>query len=200
MTIKSRCRTDVHRLAAMLCAMLLYGVSGAQAADYVIDTAGAHASINFRISHLGYSWVIGRFDEFSGNFRFDAANPDASGVSVEIDTASVNSNHAKRDQHIRSDDFLDVDTYPTARFESTSVRTTGPERGEITGNLTLHGVTRPITIDAVFIGEGKDPWGGWRAGFSGTTSFRIADFGIDDRLGPASATVYMDLHVEGVRR
>jgi len=172
----------------------------ATAADYVVDTQGAHASINFRVNHLGYSWLTGRFDDFSGSFSFDAAKPEASSIKININTTSVNSNHAKRDNHLRSDDFLNVDAHPTATFESTGVKVTGENTGQVMGNLTLHGVTKPITIDVTFIGEGTDPWDGYRAGFAGTTSFAMADFGIDYDLGPASRMVEMDLHLEGIRQ
>ena len=97
-------------------AVLLTGP--AQAANYTIDTKGQHASINFRIKHLGYSWLTGRFDKFSGTFAFDKANPAASSVKVEIDTESVNSNHGERDKHLRSKEFLDVATYPRLRSKA----------------------------------------------------------------------------------
>ncbi|MHC8509905.1 MAG: YceI family protein [Rhodospirillales bacterium] len=181
-------------------ALMFAAAPPAAAADYVIDFEGAHASINFRVQHLGYSWLTGRFDKFSGAFSFDAAKPEAASIAVDIDTASVSSNHARRDNHLRSPDFLDVKKYPKASFKSTSVKVTGAKTGQMTGDLTLHGVTKPIVIDVEFIGEGSDPWGGHRAGFSGKTSFTMADFGIDYDLGPASRTVEMDLHVEGVRR
>ena len=188
--------------AAAIAALSAFTITptAVQAADYVVDASGAHASINFRLKHLGYSWLTGRFDTFSGAFSFDATKPDASKINIEIDTASVNSNHGKRDNHIRSSDFLSVDDFPKATFNSTSMKVTGDNTGEVTGDLTLHGVTKPITIDVTFIGEGKDPWGGYRAGFAGTTSFAMADFGIDYDLGPASRIVELDLHVEGIRQ
>lgn len=170
------------------------------AADYVIDTKGAHASINFRVSHLGYSWLEGRFNEFDGQFSFDEANPEASKVTVNINTNSVDSNHAERDKHLRSDDFLDVAKYPTAKFESTAFKMNGDGTATMAGNLTLHGVTKPIEIAVTKIGEGDDPWGGYRSGFAGTTQFQMKDFGITKDLGPASETVFMKLNVEGIRQ
>ncbi len=170
------------------------------AADYVIDTKGAHASINFRVSHLGYSWLEGRFNSFDGQFSYDEQNPAASKVVVNIDTKSVDSNHAERDKHLRSDDFLDVSKYPAAKFESTAFKMNDDGTALMTGNFTLHGVTKPIEIDVTKIGEGADPWGGYRAGFSGTTEFKMKDFGITKNLGPASETVYLELHVEGARQ
>ena len=170
------------------------------AADYVIDSKGAHASINFKIKHLGYSWLTGRFDKFAGEFSFDDKSPDKAAISVEIDTASVNSNHAERDKHIRSADFLDVAKFPKAMFKSTSVKPGANGKAVVEGELTLHGVTKAITIDAEYIGGGKDPWGGFRQGFAGTTSFALADFGITKNLGPASKVIQLELHVEGIRK
>lgn len=172
----------------------------AMAADYVIDTKGNHASINFKIKHLGYSWLAGRFDKFSGQFSFDKASPEKSAISVEIDASSFNSNHAPRDKHVRSGDFLDVAKFPTAIFKSTSVKPGADGKAMVEGQLTLHGVTKAITINAEYIGGGKDPWGGVRQGFSGTTSFALADFGITKNLGPASKVIQLELHIEGVRK
>ncbi|WP_432695517.1 YceI family protein [Marinobacterium sp. YM272] len=170
------------------------------AADYAVDTQGMHASVNFRINHLGFSWLTGRFNDFDGTFSYDAENPANSSVSMEIDTASLTTNHAERDKHIRSDDFLDVDEYPTATFQSTSFVPNEDGTGVLTGDLTLHGVTNEVTVDVTKIGEGEDPWGGYRAGFSGTTEFKLKDFGVDYNLGPASETVYLDIELEGVRK
>lgn len=172
----------------------------ANAADYVIDTKGAHASINFRIKHLGYSWLTGRFDRFSGQFSFDEKKPDAAKISVEIDTASVNSNHAERDKHLRDADFLEVSKFPKATFTSTKIEVNADNSAKVTGDLTLHGVTKEIVIDAKMVGSGKDPWGGYRTGFTGTTSLKMADFGIKRDLGPASAVVELQLEVEGVQQ
>ncbi|MCH9765626.1 MAG: YceI family protein [Alphaproteobacteria bacterium] len=170
------------------------------AADYTIDNEGAHASINFRIKHLGYSWLTGRFDKFNGTFSYDEAKPEASKVSVTIDTASVNSNHGKRDKHLRGGDFLDVEMFPQATFTSKSVTPGADGKLTIVGDLTLHGETKEVSIDAEVVGSGKDPWGGYRTGFSGTTKLKLADFGIDFNLGPASTHVELDLNVEGIRK
>lgn len=172
--------------------------TAAPAADYTIDTKGAHASINFRIKHLGFSWLTGRFDTFSGTFSYDAKAPEASKVSVEIDTASVSSNHAERDKHLRNADFLDVAKFPKATFVSKKVEASGEGKAKITGDLTLRGVTKEVVIDAEYIGGGPDPWGGNRVGFAGTTSVPLADFGITFDLGPASKDVELTLNVEGV--
>lgn len=172
----------------------------ALAAEYAIDKPGQHAFINFKISHLGYSWLYGTFKDFDGSFSFDAANPEASKVSVTINTASVDSNHAERDKHLRGSDFLNVEAHPTATFESTAVASTGEGTADITGNLTLNGVTKPVVIKAKLLGEGKDPWGGYRAGFEGSTTLKLKDFDIQKDLGPASQEVELILSVEGIRQ
>lgn len=168
------------------------------AADYTIDKEGAHAGISFRIKHLGYSWLSGRFDDFSGSFTFDENAPENSTVSVEINTASINSNHGQRDNHLRSGDFLDTGFFETASFNSTAMEISG-ETAMITGDLTLHGVTKSITINAEYVGAGDDPWGGYRAGFTGTTTLTLADFDMNFNLGPASTEVHLILDIEGVR-
>jgi polyisoprenoid-binding protein YceI len=185
---------------SLLIAGLTFGSTALMAADYVIDTKGAHASIKFRVQHLGYSWLYGRFNEFDGRFSYDEAAPEKASIEVNIKTNSVDSNHAERDKHLRGDDFLDVDKYPQAKFISTSFTQGKDGKGTLKGNLTLHGITKPVEIAVQSIGEGKDPWGGYRAGFEGTTKFAMADFGILKDLGPKSKDVEMILSLEGVRQ
>jgi polyisoprenoid-binding protein YceI len=185
-------------LAAALLAAPLASLAEPEA--YVIDTDKAHAFVQFRIKHLGYSWLYGRFDDFRGTFAYDPSDPAASRVEVEIRTASLDSNHAERDKHLRGKDFLDADRYPTATFKSTAFKETGPDRGTLTGNLTLKGITRPVVITVDAIGHGADPWGGYRRGFEGRTRIALKDFGIDYNLGPAAREVELTLSIEGVRR
>jgi polyisoprenoid-binding protein YceI len=172
----------------------------AEKETYKIDTSGAHAAVQFKIKHLGYSWLTGRFNTFDGTFAYDPSNPSDANVSVTIKTDSLDSNHAERDKHLRSGDFLNVSDFPEAKFTSTRVAVNGEGEGTIYGNLTLHGVTKEIAIDAKLVGRGDDPWGGYRAGFEGTTSIALKDFGIDFNLGPASTHVDLSLFVEGVRQ
>jgi polyisoprenoid-binding protein YceI len=170
------------------------------AAEYTIDKKGAHAFIQFRIKHLGYSWLFGRFNDFSGQFSYDEKNPAAAKVAVDIKPASVDSNHAERDKHLRGEDFLYVEKYPTAKFVSTSFKELGDGKASLQGELTLRGVTKTVEIDVQHIGHGDDPWGGYRRGFYGTTEFALADFGIPFDLGPASKTVQLELSIEGIRQ
>lgn len=186
----------IHQLAAVGVAVLMGASSTANAESYTIDVEGAHASINFQAKHLKTSWLTGRFDTFSGNFEFDKDNPGAASVSVEIETGSVNSNHEARDKHLRSDDFLNVDAHPKATFVSTGVEVTGDETAKITGDFTLNGVTKPLTLDVEYIGGGDDPWGGHRQGFMATTSFGMDEFDFKKNFG----TVDLTIHVEGIRK
>ncbi len=169
----------------------------AVAADYEIDPA--HSFVEFRIQHLGYSWLYGRFNDLSGDFSYDAEQPEASEIDLEIDTASVDTNHAERDKHLRGEDFLNVEEYPKATFKTTQY-TGDAEKGTLEGLLTLHGVEKPISIDIEKIGEGPDPWGGYRAGFIGTITLARKDFGIDYDLGSASETMELELSIEGIRQ
>ena len=198
----SRLSRTLSLWATLLVMLAAAAVPSARAAEevYNIDTKGQHAFIEFRIKHLGYSWLYGRFNEFGGNFLLDRDNPANSSVTVEIDTASVDTNHAERDKHLRSKDFLNVDVHPKATFVSTAVEPAGENIGVIKGNLTLNGVTKPVEIAVEEIGHGPDPWGGYRAGFHGTTTLTLADFDIDYDLGPAARTVELTLSIEGVRQ
>jgi polyisoprenoid-binding protein YceI len=172
----------------------------AQAADYVIDTEGAHAFIQFRVSHLGYSFVEGRFNTFQGTFSYDGANVAAAKIELTIDTKSVDSNHSARDKHLRSADFLNVDKHGKATFVSTKVVPKSAGQFDVIGNFTFNGVTKEITINAQKVGEGQDPWGGYRAGFTGTSAINLSDFAIKNILGPKAETVALNFIVEGIKK
>lgn len=175
--------------------------SSAYAADYVIDSEKAHASISFKIQHLGYSWIKGRFNTFTGNFSYDPEQPQNAKVEVTIDVASIDTNYEKRDEHLRSSDFLNTDAFSQAHFVGESLQLQDDGSYLLQGQFTLHGVTNPLTIKVDKVGEGNDPWGGYRAGFEGETEFTIADYGMDvTRLGPSSQQVYLTLSIEGIRQ
>ena len=183
-----------------LASALITSSQVANAADYVIDTQGAHAFVNFKIKHLGYSWLYGRFNTFSGEFSYDPANADASKIKVVIDTASIDSNHAERDKHLRGDDFLNVDKHPKAMFTSTDIDFNDADTATVTGEFSLNGVTKNISFEINKVGEGEDPWGGYRVGFVGNTSIALKDYNIDYDLGPASTHVDLELAIEGIRK
>lgn len=190
------------RILTLLALVATLAVPGlAQAAEkYVIDSAKQHAFIEFRIQHLGFSWLYGRFNDFEGTFIYDGDDPAKNTVNVTIDPASVDTAHAERDKHLRGEDFLDVGKYPKAGFVGKTWQPAGEGKAKLTGDLTLHGVTREVTIDVEQIGAGSDPWGGFRRGFLGKTELTLADFGIDYDLGPSARTVELTLSVEGIRQ
>jgi len=185
---------------ALLASLLSLQVQAAE--HYVIDTSKHHAFITFKIKHLGYSWVLGRFDEFSGSFDYDAGNPSANKVDIDIDMSSIDTNHAERDKHLRSDDFFDVEKYPKATFKTTSYADKGNGKGVLKGTLTLHGVKKAVTIDVDQVGTGPDPWGGYRRGFEGTTTLHLSDYDLKKAkiLGPAAENVELYLSIEGIRQ
>lgn len=185
-------------ISMLLGASLMAG--SVNAAEYVIDTKKAHAFIQFKIKHLGYSWLIGRFNTFEGEFSYDEKNPSAAKIEVRIDPASIDSNHAERDKHLRGKDFLHVSKYDKSKFVSKSFMENKDGTATLTGDFTLHGVTKELKINVKHIGHGNDPWGGYRRGFEGKTSFALKDFGMNYNLGPASKEVELFLSVEGIRK
>jgi polyisoprenoid-binding protein YceI len=145
-------------------------------ATWNIDTA--HSAIHFSVRHMVVSKTRGRFGKWSGQIRLDPNDLEKGSVNVEIDPASVDTADAQRDGHLRSADFFDVEKFPKATFKSTKVTSNGDGKLAIAGDLTLHGVTKPITLDASYEGTGKDPWGAERVGFSATTTINRLDFGV----------------------
>lgn len=137
-----------------------------------------HAEVGFAVRHLMISTVRGRFGGVSGTVSFDAQNPAASKVDVTIDANSIDTRQEQRDAHLRSPDFLDVAQFPTLHFVSKKVE--GDLNGDFTlsGDLTIRGVTKPITLEATAEGRGRDPWGNERAGFSAKGKFDRSEFGL----------------------
>jgi polyisoprenoid-binding protein YceI len=150
----------------------------ARATTYAVDSE--HTSVTFRIRHL-FTQVTGRFDKFDGTIAFDPAKPEATKVEGSIDAASINTNQAKRDEHLRSKDFFDVKQYPKITFASHGTASVGADKksGKLNGALTIHGVTKPVVLDVAFLGEGTDPWGNRRAGFTASTTINRKDFGLN---------------------
>jgi polyisoprenoid-binding protein YceI len=169
------------------------------AEHYVIDTEDMHAFITFRIQHLGFSWLEGRFNRFSGNFDYDANNPANNRVQVEIDVDSVDTNQEERDKHLRSKRFFDVAQYPQATFVSTKWEDSGNGQVRLHGLFTLRGVTKEITLDVSQIGSGNDQSGGERRGFEASTILHLSDYLMNEgvMLGPIAENVKVWLSVEG---
>ncbi|MQA91625.1 MAG: polyisoprenoid-binding protein [Gemmatimonas sp.] len=141
----------------------------------------AHTLIEFSAKHMMITTVKGRLADVKGTIWVDETDPSGSRVEVEMGAASADTRVQDRDDHLRSADFLDVETYPTITFRSTRIEGAHAEAGDsfrVIGGLTIRGTTREIVVDATFEGTGKDPWGGERASFSGTTKIDRRDFGL----------------------
>jgi polyisoprenoid-binding protein YceI len=175
--------------------------------DYRIDPE--HASFGFLVSHIGYQNVLGMFREVAGTFRFDEQTEALSDVTVTVKTASVFTNHEKRDEHLRKEDFFWTAKHPEMTFTMTSAQKTGERTGKITGNLTLRGVTKPITLDITLNKVGEYPFGGglfakpnYVAGISARGTFRRSEWGVlyGTDNGWVGDEVQLIIEVEGIRQ
>jgi len=157
-------------------AAALAAASPALAADtYEFDKA--HTTVAFDVRHI-FTMVGGKFQEFSGTIKVDRAKPEASSVEFTINAASISTNEPKRDAHLRSPDFFDVANHPTITFKSASIQPNGKDSWLVTGDLTMRGVTKRVTLPVAFLGEGKDPWGNEKMGFETSTTLNRQDYGI----------------------
>jgi polyisoprenoid-binding protein YceI len=175
--------------------------------DYRIDPE--HASFGFLVSHIGYQNVLGMFREAAGSFSFDEETQAISNVTITVKTASVFTNHEKRDEHLRKEEFLWTDKYPEMTFTMTSAQKTGERTGKITGNLTLRGVTKPITLDITLNKVGEYPFGGglfskpnYVAGISARGQFRRSEWGVlyGTDNGWVGDEVQLIIELEGIRQ
>jgi polyisoprenoid-binding protein YceI len=165
------------RRTLLVLAFTALAAGPARAADtLVIDRA--HSEAAFSVRHL-FTQVRGQFGTFEGTIHMDAVKPEASSVRFSIDAASIDTDNADRDKHLRSADFFDVASFPAITFVSSSIRATGKDRYAVTGTLTMRGVAKTLTLPVSFLGIGKDPWGNERAGFSTAVTLNRKDFGIN---------------------
>ncbi|MFN0131907.1 MAG: YceI family protein [Phycisphaerales bacterium] len=170
----------------------------AQNADsYTIDSV--HSTVLFRCKHLNTSYAYGRFDEVSGTLDFDEANPASSSLNVTVNTKSVTTANAKRDGHLRSGDFFNANEFPTATFKSKSFAKAGENMFDVTGDMTIRGVTKPVSFKLEKTGAGKGP-GGAIIGFEGTVSIQRADFGINYMPDGLGAEVKLTVSIEAVKK
>lgn len=187
--------------AAILFSMslLLAAPAAAEPEQYEIDKG--HTFVTFEISHIGFAWIPGSFNEVEGSFTYDPDNRAASSAEFTVNVASIDTEHAKRDKHLRDEDFFNVSKHPTAKFESTSYEPTGEDTGRLTGDLTIKGITKEVTFEVRELAGKVDPWENFRRAFSASTTIELADFEIDQYgLGPASKTAEVRIAVEGIRQ
>lgn len=137
-----------------------------------------HSSVEFAVRHMMVSTVKGSFKTFSADVQLDEAHPENSKVEAEIDAASIDTGVSDRDNHLRSPDFFDVARFPKLTFRSTTVQPDAEDSGKLHGELTIHGVTKPIAFDVSYLGEVRDPWGKRRRGFVAEGTLARKDFGM----------------------
>lgn len=138
-----------------------------------------HTQVEFAAKHLGMMTVRGHFAEVSVTGNIDPTHPEASSIDVTVQTASIRTHHEQRDNDLRSSNFLEIDKYPTMTFKSTKIENVGDDRYTLTGDLTIKGVTRPVTLNMVRLGEFNDPMMGHRIGYSGEGKINRKDFGMN---------------------
>ncbi len=144
--------------------------------DYVLDTA--HTRIGFFARHAMVTKVRGQFDEFEGSAHLDGDDPSKSSAQLTIQAKSIQTSNQQRDDRLRSNDFLDMDNHPTITFTSTKVEQVDGTNFKITGDLTIRGVTKPVTVDFELAGAENDPWGNFRVGFEGKVTINRKDWGV----------------------
>lgn len=145
-------------------------------APYDIDTS--HSSVGFQIKHMAISKVNGSFTDFTGSIDFDPANPGALTAEVVVQMASVDTGNEKRDDHLRNEDFFNVEKFPTMTFKTTSVKMKGEDEAVVKGDLTMHGETRSVQLDLEINGTITDPWGNERVGASLSGKINRRDWGL----------------------
>ena len=167
-------KNSILTLLTLALSLLAFGSAGAD--TYMIDSA--HSSVGFQIKHLAIAKVNGSFTDFGGSFEFALGKADTWSVEAEIQMASVNTGNEKRDAHLRNEDFFDVEKYPTMTFKSTGVKMSSDSEGKLMGDLTMHGVTKPVELDLEYNGAVTDPWGNEKVGFSAYGTIDRKDWGL----------------------
>jgi polyisoprenoid-binding protein YceI len=182
---------------AALTLLVVAAAAPARAAEeYALDPA--HAAVSFKISHLGLSWTHGRFNDVSGAFTIDA-NPAACAFSLTLKADSIDTANAKRDEHLKSPDFFNTKQFPTITFKSTSVRPI-KDGYAVTGDLTLHGVTKAVTFSLVGGRNAEFPKGVQRTGFSTELVVKRSEFGIEKFAEAVGNEVHISISFEGTRK
>lgn len=189
---------SLHILALALAAFFAAALPAKAADTYTVDPV--HTSAMFKVGHLGIGFVRGAFTDVAGTVTYDKKNAAGNSVTITIKTESVNTFNADRDTHLRSEDFFDTAKFPEMSFTSKSFKKIKDGQFEVTGDFTLHGVTKTITVQANVLGEGDDPWGSYRAGFETAFTIKRSDYGMDKMIPAAGDKVEITLVVEGIKK
>ena len=194
--MNTRSRSMLAGVFSFVAAASVLGTTPLRAADtYTIDPV--HTTVIFRISHLGSSWTYGRFDSVEGSFTVDPADASAVKFDITAKTDSIDTNSTQRDTHLKSNDFFAAKQFPEITFKSTSVKSTGDKKYEVTGDLTLHGVTKSVVVPMDFVGTSDTKMAGSRAGYEGMFSVKRSDYGMDKMVGMVGDEVHLTVSMEG---
>ena len=192
----------MKKVLALVMVLIVGGAGRAAAATYVLDKS--HCNIGFSVKHMVISNVKGKFDDFEGSFNLDEAGNNVNGAQAAIKAASINTGDQKRDGHLRSPEFFDVEKFPDITFTLRNGRSLGGGKMEVSGDLTIHGVTKPVTLTGEFLGTANDPWGNKRAGFTAEGEVVRADYGmawnklLDTGGVVVGEKVKLQLEIEGI--
>jgi polyisoprenoid-binding protein YceI len=185
-------------ILALLGALTLDPVGAATTTPGSYEIDPAHTSVSFSVNHLGISTLAGRFNSVEGDITL--AHKGGSSIEVSIETASVDTNHEKRDEHLRGPDFFNAKQYPVMKFSASKIDFSGDKSERIKGELSLHGKTKPVMLTVEPIGAGDDPWGGYRAGYKATTVIKRSDFGMDFMPGGIGDDISVTLNIEAIKQ
>jgi polyisoprenoid-binding protein YceI len=170
------------------------------AAGESFNIDGVHSTVIYKVKHLNIGNAYGRFNQLTGTVVLDPDQPAKSSFQVEIKSDSIDTGNGKRDTHLKSPDFFAVKQFPTITFKSKGVKKDGENAYQVSGDLTLHGVTKPVTVKVERTGAGKDPWGGFRNGFESTFTVKRSDFGMKGMLDAISDDVQLTVSSEAVKK
>jgi polyisoprenoid-binding protein YceI len=189
----------VARLSSLVLIALFAGLAGvARAAEYNIDPV--HSTLIYRIKHMGTSYSYGRFNNPTGTMSYDPAAPEKTMFELTVNVNDIDSANTARDTHLKGADFFNARQFPTIRFKSTAVTRDADGTLQVTGDLTLRGVTRSLKVPLTVTGTGTGQGGKAMVGFEGTVEFRRSDFGMDQNMGAVGDEVRIIVSLEGIQK
>jgi len=191
-------KTSLATIISVLTLSLGASQHAAAADTYNIDPV--HSRVSFRVQHFGASYFHAQFFDTSGSFSVDPKNIGKSAVEVTTKIASLDTHDDKRNGHLQSPDFFNAKAFPVMTFKGKRFKKLGSNKVQVTGDLMLHGVTKSVTLTLEHVGEGKDPWGGYRSGYEGSFTLKRSDYGMKFMLGGIGDEVNVTLSIEGVRK
>lgn len=188
----------MNRLALVVASLLALWLTGSLQAQPQLKIDSAHSFVVFKIQHLGVSTAWGRFNSPEGSITWDDQDPAKSKITVTLQTGKVDTGNQKRDDHLRSPDFFSAKQFPTITFKSTSISKSADNQYQVTGDLTLHGVTKPLTVTLTKVGE-ADTQMGHRAGFEANFTIKRTEFGMNFMVGAIGDDVTLFVSLEAIK-